>query len=146
MNQEPIISTGQSTQSKIVATPVSTIDRVTFLPSLFPGHYLGVELGTYAWLDKLCTEYKGGCWEFFWLSNSGGFLAPMADIKYRIVWSDNLFDNLVGREAAGIIATLYALNGLAEKHSCEKLLERYEQLREYAMEHPESESIHNAID
>ena len=128
----------------VTATLVAENERSNFLPKLFPATSLSVEIITFASLDRLSIDYTGGYWEFYSLSNQGGYLAPSGD-QFRIQ-SDNGFSDTVSGDAAGIIATLYGLSTLSMKIQDNLLSDRFIQLREYSEFHPESSSILAAID
>jgi hypothetical protein len=57
----------------------------------------------------------------------------------------NGFDDTVGAEVAGIIATAFALNGMLWR-GFDSLTEKYEQLLEFISQHPESATIRRALD
>ena len=52
----------------------------------------------------------------------------------------------VSAEAAGIIATLFALAHLSFRHEVDQLAEAYMRLYEFAGDHPEAGEIFKAID
>ena len=114
-----------------------------FLPYKCGTQYLAVEMYTYAWMRRLCPDYVGGSWNFVELSNGGFFLFPVEKTQYHLVWPMNLFDGILSAEAAGIVATLYALNTLSSHH---KIISSYYSLLEFVDYHPEASHIFAAID
>jgi len=105
----------------IKARRVAEKDRLDFLPRYFtPRWMLHGESLVYAWMRRLSPGlsggyllgYQGGYWEFYTLSNSGFYLAPTGQ-EMRLIVEGNYFDEVVSADAAGIIATLFALNDLA---------------------------------
>lgn len=62
----------------------------------------------------------------------------------RLMWPGNYFDGEMSPDAAGIVATLFTLNGFAE-HS-PAFAEKYWQLYEYIGSHPEAQKIYAVID
>ena len=96
-------------------------------------------------MRRLCGDYDGGFWEFYELSNGGFYIAPENGGKMRLVWSGNYFDGEMSPDAAGIVATLYALNVFAEQAG-PYFSDKYIQLYEFMRLHPEAEVILAAID
>lgn len=101
-------------------------------------------------MKRLDPTYNGGYWEFVDLSNGGFFMYPSrSEAKIRCSWPDNYSDAEVSPEAAGMVATLFALSHLSFKVSGatqERICELYEQLREYAYQHPECPAILSLTD
>lgn len=64
----------------------------------------------------------------------------------RLIVEGNYFDEVVSADAAGIIATLFALNDLACETRCDWIIALYYALLDFAREHPEEGSIMQAID
>jgi hypothetical protein len=136
------------TSDKPVATRVPEGERLAFLPMIFGARNMlrGEDL-VYGWMSHLCSSYEGGYWEFFTVPGSG-FMAPLGepDKKFHLSWAGNGFTGEASAEAAGIIATLYALNQLANETGDDALIERYYALRDFARGHAEAELIFAAID
>ena len=82
---------------------------------------------------------------FYDLSNGGFYIAPENGGKMRLVWPGNYFDGEMSPDAAGIVATLYALNVFAEQAG-PYFSDKYTQLYEFMRLHPEAEVIRAAID
>lgn len=145
----------------VVASLVADSARPGFLPKHFGSrHYLKGENAVYNWMGALCPSYRGGYWEFLELSNGSFYMrptdcqprafppgAPSATLPHRMLVrvESNGFEGDVSADAAGIIATLFALNYLA-CGGAEELADKYYALREFALDHPESVSILGAID
>ena len=53
---------------------------------------------------------------------------------------------MVSAEAAGLIATLFALSHLSFRHESDQLAEAYLRLYAFAGDHPEASEIFKAID
>jgi Antirestriction protein len=133
--------------SGIIATLVPDSRRLSFLPKTFGRLMMKVEQEVFSQMAELCDDYRGGYWHFFELSNGGGFLASAGSDPVKIVVEGNGYAGSVSAEAAGIIATLFALSHLAFRHSdADTLSERFHQLRDFALGHPEREVILAAID
>ncbi|MCW5631939.1 MAG: antirestriction protein [Rubrivivax sp.] len=149
----------------VVAGLVPDSARLGFLPKHFGSRrYLRGEIAVYNWMGALCPDYRGGYWEFLELSNGSFYMRP-ADCPPRaappgcptgasaaarphrmlVRVESNGFEGDVSADAAGIIATLFALNYLV-CGGAEELTDKYYALREFALRHPESASILGAID
>ena len=133
----------------ITRQPVAEAHRVSHTAKLFGTHFpLLLEPFLYATAERLSSDYTGGYWDFYKLSNSGFYMAPSGDTPYPIC-CDNGFEGQLSPDALGITACLYAYshlsfsddNGLAQ--TCAQL---YHLLREYMMDHPEAPAILSATD
>jgi hypothetical protein len=125
---------------------VPDAERLAFTPMLFGRHYLRGESLVYRWMETLCNSYNGGYWDYLTLSNGGGYMAPKFDGNVKICVAGNYFDAEMSADAAGVVASMFALNQLANSTRDEEIIERYYALRAYALSHPDSYLIMQAID
>ena len=131
---------------QINATVVGEIDRLRVLPQYCGARYmLVVENAVYDWMGMVCADYTGGQWDFYELSN-GGFFMAMRGVESFDIEAPNYYSGKMSAEAAGITATLYALNEVACKTAQSHIVDLYYNLREYAVRHFESSEILRAID
>ncbi len=72
-------------------------------------------------------------------------MSPNADKRFRIFCETNGYMGEVSAEAAGIIATLFALSHLSFRHEVDQLSEAYMRLYGFAGDHPEAGEIFKAI-
>ena len=126
-------------------------ERLSFFPDFFGSRLmLRGEALVYAWLRRLSKDYDGGLWLFYIVSNGARYMAPASKQRHRLLVPGNGFDDEVSADAAGIIATLFALGQLAaenyEKDEGDALIEHYHALREFAGQHAEAAPILAAID
>jgi hypothetical protein len=128
----------------IKTTVVPHVDRISFLPSLFGELCVRVENAVYDHMREIAPDYRGGFWEFVQISGGGGYLRPPGK-EHRLTCA-NGYEGTVSADAAGIIATTYALSHLSFQYPLQLLAERYMQLRVLTMEHPECEAILDEID
>ena len=127
------------------ATKVPEAYRLAFLPRHFGRLFMQVESSIYGHMRGLCPGYTGGFWEFFELSNGGCYMAPAGEAFE--IQAPNGHSGTVSGDAAGIIATLYALSHLAFRfEEVTVLSDRFHQLREFALGHREAAAILEAID
>jgi len=136
-----------SIDSLIIATSVPEAKRLAFLPRHFERQMMAFEQCLFTQMSQLSGDYVGGYWDFYDLSNGGCYLAPSAPATYHIRAAGNSFDGSLSADAAGITATLFALNALSFQFPrLERFTERLYQLRDFACEHAERRLILAAID
>ena len=135
------------TQLIISATLLADQQRLNFLPRHFGRQMMAVEQHLYSRLSELSSDYTGGYWNFYDLSNGGCYLAPTAPERLRIVVQGNDFEGTMSADAAGITATLFTLSELSFRFQrAEVLGNRFHQLRDFAADHAEAALIFRAID
>ena len=132
---------------------VADADRLQFLPAAFGPRAMAMLRGeglVYDWMGRLCPQYEGGYWSFFWLTNGGFYMALAAHDRFRLISPGNGFEGELSADGAGIVATLFALCQLAAENEDndfgELMAKRYHQLREFVGQHPEAALIYRAID
>lgn len=128
----------------ITATIVPESKRMEQLPKKFGRQFLRVESAVYMFMEKLSSEYDGGFWNFYTLSNGGFFMAPAMG-SMKIEWVENYFEGKMSADAAGLTACLFAFSYVAGLGS-ERATEMFYKLREYAQHHDEQNLIFKAID
>jgi hypothetical protein len=133
-------------QEAVTANIVPEAKRLSFLPELFGAHLMRGEHLVYMWMDRLCEAYNGGYWEYVKLSNGGGYMSPRREGRMHIFVDGNQFDREMSTDAAGIVATMFALCQLANERQDEAIINRYYALRMFALDHPEAHLIFRAID
>lgn len=135
------------TQLIISATLLADQQRLNFLPRHFGRQMMAVEQHLYGRLSELSSDYMGGYWNFYDLSNGGCYLAPTTPERLRIVVQGNDFEGTMSADAAGITATLFTLSELSFRfRHAEVLGTRFHQLRDFAADHAEAALIFRAID
>ena len=139
------------TQTTAALKPVTVVPearRMDFLPALFsPALMLIGERAVYQFMSWLAhDDYTGGLWHFHEQGGQPLFMSPDADKRFRIACETNGYMGEVSAEAAGIIATLFALSHLSFRHEADQLSEAYMRLYEFVGDHPEAGQIFQAID
>jgi hypothetical protein len=136
--------------TKVAAAPLPEWKRLAFLPRFFGRYFVRGENLVYAWLSRLASEYRGGLWQFYELSNGGFYLAPLLERPLTVRVDGNGYDGVMSADAAGVVACLFALGQLAHEldgtSAGAALSEHYHRLREYALDHLEAPAILHAID
>ncbi|EEP5037198.1 antirestriction protein [Salmonella enterica] len=135
----------------VTASLVPEDSRMGFYPAAFgKARMMRGEALVLGYMGKLCQEYKGAFWHFYTLSNGGYYMAPAIDAEMHLEVSGNWFSGSMSADAAGIVATLFALGHLAAEAQGtaegDALIDRYHFLREYALDHSEAAAILGAID
>lgn len=139
------------TQAATTLKPVTVVSearRMAFLPALFsPALILIGERAVYQFMSWLAPDdYTGGLWHFHERDGQPLFMSPSDDKRFRIYCETNGYMGEVSAEAAGIIATLFALSHLSFRHEADQLSEAYMRLYGFAGDHPEAGEIFKAID
>lgn len=131
----------------ITKTIVPDEKRLSFMPRIFgKQNMLKVEHNVYFAMAGMCESYDGGLWDFFDLSNGGGYLSLRSNERFSISVDGNGFSGEMSADAASITANLFALSLLSFETRDDTLIERFHQLRDYVSEHPEAALIMRAVD
>ena len=131
----------------ITTTLLSEESRMGFLPAFFGEENMMHGEGlVFCWMRKLSKDYKGGSWNYYTLSNGGFYMAPATEKTFRVCVTGNWFDGELSADAAGIVATLFAVCELANRTGADRIIDQYHLLRDYAGEHPDADQIFAAID
>ena len=99
---------------------------------------------------QLLEPYDGGYWEFYHLNN-GGFVVALDDDDTIVVNSPNGSTAEVDAETASIVVCLMTLSDLSftlqvNSDELHKVITSCHALREFALEHPSSNTILKLID
>jgi len=132
--------------NSITATLVKDNQRLAFLPKHLGSLMLKFEPLIFQILNNICETYDGGYWHFYELSNGGFYMAPDMDDLLPIFIDLNGYEGKVSADAAGIIASMFALNYLCNESASDKIIDQYYLLRDFASCHSEANSILQAID
>ena len=112
---------------------------------LFP---LRLEPFIFDMAGRLSSDYQGGYWEMYELSNGGFYMAPDEDTLFTVS-SENGYQGTMSADAFGITILLYAYSNLSFSDNpelAEVCTEQFHLLRDYMFEHPEVKRILAAID
>ena len=128
---------------------VAVDQRINHTSNIFGIHFsLLLEPSVYSVTTRIATEYDGGYWEFYELSNGGFYMAPDTDKQFHVV-CENGFDGRLSGDALGITACMYVcshLSGSGHEEFAETCAQQYHWLREYMLNHKEVSAILVAID
>lgn len=130
--------------SQVVPEP----ERMAFVDKLFGLQYvLRLEPTVFSMAERLSSQYKGGYWNFYTISNGGFYMAPRCDTIFAVS-CENGFEGKLSADAFGIAACMYAFSNLSfgEGAFAEACAEQYHMLREYMFQHPEVKAILGTID
>jgi hypothetical protein len=136
-------------ENQVTRELVPEAQRSDHVGQLFGVHFpMQLEPVIYDITSSMATEYKGGYWDFYRLSNGGFFMAPDAERQFRVS-CQNYYTGTLSGDALGIVACLYAYSHLSFSGN-EKIgrvsARHYHLLRQYMMEHLEVAEILGAID
>lgn len=133
----------------IQANGVPVPERLNFWQAHF-GKVKGFgtfEVVIFTMMDQFCDKYTGGYWEYCTLSNGGAFIYPdLAPEKLMLFNMHNGNEASLSLEAAGVAVCLMLYSQWSFRTESELLVERFYQLRDYAIQHPESSAIFYLID
>lgn len=134
--------------SRVEAIPVRDENRIHFWPQHFGTvpQWILLEPKTFSWLDRLCADYHGDFWAFYTLPNGGAFMVPETVRDYMLFNELNGNRATVSREAAGIVACLMTYSHHASLTENDDMIAHFYRLREFALQHPESQAIFSLID
>ena len=134
------------TSPRIEARRVDDSERIRALPRYFGIRMTTFEGAVYDFMHRFAPDYRGGFWQFYELSNGGFYMAPDRE-SYRFCVDTNGYEGVLSADAAGIAVCLFACSHLSfHDRGSDLFAERFHQLREFALDHPESAEIFAAID
>ncbi|WP_175684586.1 antirestriction protein [Burkholderia anthina] len=130
----------------ITATIVPDERRMEILPRYFGKHMIRAEVAVYTAMSSLCATYHGGFWDYVELSNGAFYMAPRLSDPLPITCDGNGYDGEMSSDAAGIVATLFALNAMAWSAEEARFTDMYHELLAFVPSHAEAREIFAAID
>lgn len=132
---------------KITARELNDTERLQMLPKHFGHLMLTVESAIFNFMAQLSSDYQGGFWSYYELSNGGMYMAPASGQNtYRISVDGNGYEGTMSADAAGITACLFTLSHLSFAVHDERIAEHFYRLREFAFDHREASAIIAATD
>ena len=134
----------------IVTRDLVPVDRrVDHTAALFGAHFpMQLEPYVYAVTSELSSEYRGGYWQFYALSNGGFYMAPDDDATFSVECANGDGGEMTAG-ALGITECIYAYSHLsftAGSAIATTYARQYHLLCEYAMGHAEVAAILAATD
>ncbi len=122
--------------------------RMDIADGLFGMHFpLKLEPAIFGFAEQLSSEYNGGYWHFYALSNGGFYMAPDDDQHFHVS-SANGWEGKLSADAFGIAVCLYAYSHLsfAEGNFGDICAQQYHWLRAFLLRHAEAAGVLAAID
>jgi hypothetical protein len=140
--------THESTHEKPVerALLAGSVQRSEIFRKHFSGLCAVAENLIYEWMDRLCEDYHGGYWNIYELSNGGFYMAPKTDARFEVCCFGFGDSVRLSADGAGLVATLFAVNQLANSAGEDHIIELYYLIRDYVFGHDEAGKIFRAID
>lgn len=137
------------TNTTITRQLIAVNQRINHSAGIFGIRFpLQVEPTIYRITETIATEYDGGYWEFYELSNGGFYMAPDSDKQFQVV-CENGFEGKLTADALGVAACLcvYSYQSFSNQEAfAQTCAQQYHWLREYMLEHEEANAILGAID
>jgi hypothetical protein len=134
-----------NTCTRIEASKVGQPARIGTLPRHFGRYMMTVENRINDFMRQF-SDYTGGYWDFYELSNGGFYMAPQLETT-RLVIASNGFEDEMSGDAAGITVCLFTFSHLSFEHPHNEVFARhFHRLREFAISHSEAQKIFGAID
>lgn len=134
--------------STITRAVVSESERTAYVDKLFGIQYVvQFEPTVFRFAEQLSSQYSGGYWHFYAISNGAFYMALQSDSKIAVS-CENGFRDGISPDAFGIAACLYTYSHLSFGTGpfAETCASQYHLLREYMFEHAEARAILAAID
>lgn len=134
--------------SAITRQRIAINQRVSHTARLFGLNFpMRLEPTIFNIAGNLASQYDGGFWEFYKLSNGGFYMAPASDEQFSVS-ADNGYEGSMSGDALGITACLYAYSHLSfgDGALAEICAAQYHLLREFALDHDCAVVIFQAID
>lgn len=134
--------------SNITCHRIPVNQRVSHTARLFGLNFpMRLEASIFNIAGNLASDYNGGLWDFWKLSNGGFYMTPAPDEQFSVS-AENGYEGIMSGDALGITACLYAYSHLSfgDGAFAETCAEQYHWLREFALDHAEAGSIMQAID
>jgi len=80
--------------------PLSDDQRIAYPAALFGAAFpFGVEPAIFTFAQELSSDYTGGYWEFYALSNGGFYMAPKTDEPFKVACQNEHRIAPIAREA-----------------------------------------------
>ena len=108
-------------------------------------HMISGEAMIFDMMRSMAAEYQGGSWDMLELSNDAFYMRPEGQGDMRIVAPNGVCERIT-RDAAGLVATLYALNTLAWRSEEDRIIALYRRVLSFAKGHAEAGKIAALID
>ena len=138
-----------NTQTTVTRTLVPEDRRLAVTAELFGTWFpMRIEPFIYTVTERLSSDYQGGYWEFYTLSNGGFYMAPSTDRSFHVI-CQNQFEGDLSADAFGITVCLYAFSNLSFSGPdafADICNDQYYWLRDFMMTHPEVGAILRATD
>ncbi|EML1874672.1 TPA: antirestriction protein [Proteus mirabilis] len=138
-----------TTEPAIAMTLIPDEQRLDFWLNHFGGvkGWTTFEVVIFTIMGQFCDEYTGSYWEYCTLPNGGAFIYPdLSPEKLTLFNMHNGNEAKLSPEAAGIAVCLMLYSQWSFRTESELLVERFYQLRDYAIQHAESSAIFHLID
>ena len=118
----------------------------------YPAYHFGdnfpfrIEPFIYNMARSLSSDYQGGLWSMYELTNGGFYMSPDSDTPFHVV-SQNGYEGNMSADAFGITTCLFAYSHLSfSEELADACGEQFHLLRDFALLQTEVRDIFAAID
>lgn len=122
--------------------------RLLMQPKYF-GHarqMMATEKMIFSWMSKLCSNYQGGHWAFYELTNGGFLMCVDSDREILVEFADNYTSTEMSIRSASITACLFAYAWMHQQTRDDRFALLYQRLIEYVRTLPEASAILSVLD
>lgn len=112
----------------------------------FRQHCVLAEIAMFQWARGLSTDYSGGHWRLYELSNGGMYAVPQGHPEFKVEVNTNGYEGIMSADAFGIVTWLFMLCMVSETTMDDRVIDHYHALRDFACEHAERAKILRATD
>lgn len=138
-----------TTNPTVTRKQVADDHRIEHTAAIFGIRFpLNLEPLVYTFAERLSSDYDGGYWVYYTLSNGGFYMAPDSEQAFHVI-CDNGYEGMLPADALGITVCLYAYSHLSfskDQEFAEVCAQQYHWLRDYMLDLPESSAILGATD
>ena len=120
--------------------------RLGFLPKFTGKKSMAYENALYKAMSHYCSDYTGGYWNFYNLSNGGFYTALDTHDSLKLQNIGNYYQGTMSTDAAGIAVNLMVQNAFAWQENSVYFSDIFYFLRDYASQHHERDHILQFID
>lgn len=135
----------EQAQPKITAAVVPEERSKDIMSKFFNHRYMVVaETFVYRAMEEIGKGYSGGFLKFVELSNGGFYMAPESSRSFRVSIGKTDYETFT-TDAAAITACLLAFNRLAVATAQAHVLDLYNKLHAFTLQHDQADSIIRAV-
>lgn len=140
-------------ETPVIAKLVANNERLDFLPNIFGDIIIGIgfEGKSFDFAKSFSNDYKGGYWEYHYLSENTGFMSLPKKEIFSAINTMNYSEAEFNGFEYGIICSLFSLNYLMQNDrisqaTLSRLLQNYDSIMDYVAQLEDNSRIYQFID